>query len=1126
MGPAGAPAGPCFLRGNRHKIRMIPAVTFGFVSGWGNPSMGARPNRTQKTTNGILRSRRPLMPRGVVHSLIGPPMKGPAMRSLLMFLCAGLLPVAASVRTPADVALPLPSWAVALEGQPACVRDRLVVRLREQAVPQTRSGAVALADLPALQRFAQGRNLVTSRSVIARSEMDEAARSNGLDRDLVIELAPGSDLEQERAAWSARPEVESVEFDWVVRTQMVANDTYFTQQWALKNTGQAPGNGTADCDIDADEAWDITTGSVDVTIAIVDTGIDLNHPDLQSKIVAGYDFVNNDATADDDNMHGTACGSLAAAHTNNSTGVAGVDWLARLMPIKVLDSNGFGSTTDIVDGVNWARTNGADVISMSLGGGGFSSSFNSAINTAFNAGVFVVAAAGNDNASSISYPALYTNCFAVGALSPCNQRKSPSSCDGETWWGSNYGTGLDVMAPGVKLRSATINSYINDMNGTSGATPHVAGIAGLLKAADPGATAAEIRDILRASAVDMGTAGWDTQTGYGRVNAAAALAMLAPPDPCDTDSAAPVIVHSPLGDTTDTSSPYAVVATVTDECSIYSVVLRRQINGGTWVESAMAHQGGGVYNGSIPAQPAGTQVNYQVVATDNSANFNAGQFDGAFWVLDPCATDFSPPAISITAAPQDTYNTAGPYVVLLDISDPCGLLQVAGQYQVDGGASQNLVPVPLTATVYSLSIPGQAPGSSLSWSAIAIDASPYFNLAQVAGQFDVLDPCALDNTDPSLSVVTPFVDTQDTAGPYLATVSASDPCGLGSVVGSFQANGGSAQALAVTDLGGGQFGLSIPGQAAGSVIDWSVTALDASPAQNDATVTGQFQIIDPCATDTEAPQLALLTPFADTPDTAGPYSGTLSAADPCGLTTVGGSYQVDGGPAQVLGVTALGGDQYGLSIPGQPAGSVITWSVVAVDGSPALNPSSTGGSFTIVIVDPCLTDATGPGLVADSPFADTDDTAGPYAGGVSTTDPCGISSLAGQYQVDGGPAQPIGVTDLGSGVYTLAIPGQPAGSQISWTVTSTDDSPAQNASQLGGTFQVLFPPAAPAVTVLHLGNGVVRLQWDSVPEASLYRVYIAGADGVYGLHQQTALTQLDYPGVPGELKRFRVTAER
>ena len=138
------------------------------------------------------------------------------------------------------------------------------------------------------------------------------------------------------------------------------------------------------------------------------------------------------------------------------------------MPVKVLGDGGSGDYDDIINGVVWASDNGAQVVSMSLGGGGYVGSFDNAIDYATSNGTIVISASGNDN-GSISYPAAYENSLAIGAMSPCNERKSPSSCDGENFWGSNYGNGLDLVAPGVRIHSATIGGYINNMNGTSSA---------------------------------------------------------------------------------------------------------------------------------------------------------------------------------------------------------------------------------------------------------------------------------------------------------------------------------------------------------------------------------------------------------------------------------------------------------------------------------------------------------------------------------------------------------------------------------------------------------------------------------------------------------------------------------
>ena len=302
------------------------------------------------------------------------------------------------------------------------------------------------------------------------------------------------------------------------------NDQYYQDQWAHQNSGQAVSYGgsyvgTPDCDTDTNEAWDISTGNSSSTIAILDTGVSA-HSEFNGRLVGGYNFISNNTNASDDQGHGTSCAGIAAAKGNNSGGIAGVCWDCLIMPVKVLDSSGFGDDNGIANGIQWAADNGADVISMSLGGGGYVSYTESVINYATEIGSVVIAASGNDNSGSLSYPSGYDNCISVGALSPCNERKSTSSCDGENFWGSNYGSGLDFLAPGVRIHTTTMNGgYTSTFNGTSSACPHAAGIAGLIRSESNNISAYDIRLLMQQSADDIGGVGYDVQTGYGKVNA-------------------------------------------------------------------------------------------------------------------------------------------------------------------------------------------------------------------------------------------------------------------------------------------------------------------------------------------------------------------------------------------------------------------------------------------------------------------------------------------------------------------------------------------------------------------------------------------------------------------------------
>jgi subtilisin family serine protease len=343
--------------------------------------------------------------------------------------------------------------------------------------------------------------------------------------------------------------------------RLSTNDTYLSFQWALNNTGSSQQfNGTPGADMKVFSAWNITTGSSTIKTAIIDEGVDLNHPDLLANLLPGFDAtgLNSGGAPSGNDAHGTACAGIVAAVANNNLGVAGVAYNTKIIPVRIAYSSGQNWVTQnswIGNAIDWSWNNaGADILSNSWGGGSSSSLINDAISRAINQGrgglgSVVLFSAGNNN-SNVIYPATLATTIAVGATSMCDTRKTPSSCDGENWWGSCFGSQLDVVAPGVKIYTTDISgsagyssgNYAATFNGTSSACPHAAGVVALMLSLNPGLTQAQARQFLEMSCDKVGgvtystTAGrpngtWNNEMGYGRINALSAL-NLVNPQPC------------------------------------------------------------------------------------------------------------------------------------------------------------------------------------------------------------------------------------------------------------------------------------------------------------------------------------------------------------------------------------------------------------------------------------------------------------------------------------------------------------------------------------------------------------------------------------------------------------------
>lgn len=344
----------------------------------------------------------------------------------------------------------------------------------------------------------------------------KVAARYGLDRTYILEVPAGTDTRAMATAFRASgAQVEFAEVDPIGGVaQLVPNDEHFWRQYGMHNTGQT--GGTVDADIDAPEAWELYTGAVGaVTVAIVDSGVD-PHPEYLGRLLPGHntdDPAAPDLTADDC-PHGTHVAGIVAAEGNNIDGVAGVVWGANVLPVRVLGhpSPCSGYETAAAAGIIWAVDHGAAIVNMSLQYCQGTQTFEDAVDYAHEHGALVVSAAGNDNlcgSGVIAAPARFANSMGVSATT-----------DRDLLAGfSNWGAELDVCAPGGSIYSTWISDSYTYMSGTSMATPHVSGLAALLKSYAPELTHDDIRGILVSTVDDLGPVGWDSSFGYGRINA-------------------------------------------------------------------------------------------------------------------------------------------------------------------------------------------------------------------------------------------------------------------------------------------------------------------------------------------------------------------------------------------------------------------------------------------------------------------------------------------------------------------------------------------------------------------------------------------------------------------------------
>ena len=345
----------------------------------------------------------------------------------------------------------------------------------------------------------------------------------------VLEVPDNLTVDETITMMKMNPDIEYAEPNSTTYTCLTPNDLLFAYQYALHNTGQSIGvpgspSGQSRADIRAPEAWEETKGNSDVVVAVIDSGLDFNHPDLDEKYSSrGRDLVNDDFDATDDLGHGTFTSGLIAAETNNSEGIAGAAWNCRVLPVKAIDTDGTGLYSWLIEGIIWAADQGADVISLSIGGDVPAAALEAALKHAFDLGVVIASAAGNDS-TSVIYPAAYDDYVLACAATDYNDIRPD--------W-SNYGPEIDVAAPGDRILSCypawalpqgTL-PYIFGF-GTSASAPLVASLAALIKSIKPWLSPTDIMNIIRYTSDDINASeypSWDEFIGYGRINMEKAL---------------------------------------------------------------------------------------------------------------------------------------------------------------------------------------------------------------------------------------------------------------------------------------------------------------------------------------------------------------------------------------------------------------------------------------------------------------------------------------------------------------------------------------------------------------------------------------------------------------------------
>ncbi|HSR51783.1 MAG TPA: S8 family serine peptidase [Acidobacteriota bacterium] len=527
--------------------------------------------------------------------------------------------------------------------------------------------------------FRRGRVLVQPRAGLSSAQLSsilgaQGGRSTQVLSSInlhVVELPATANEEAVARALSRNPQIQFAELDWLIEPEVTtANDPMFDNAWHLSR-------------IRAPEAWDLSVGQ-GITVAVLDTGVDPDHPDLSPQLVPGWNLYDNNADTSDVYGHGTKVAGVVAALSNNGLGVTSIAWSARVMPVRISRPDGAAYVSTIAQGLTWAADHGADVANISYRVSHYSS-VRSAAEYLRSLGGITVVSAGNSH----GYEAFAPN-PSVLAISATTSSDALASF-------SSYGEYVDLSAPGSGIWTTTNGGGYGAPSGTSFSSPVTAAVVALMMAVNPSLTPPQLEDLLFSTALDLGASGYDIYFGHGRVDAAAAVAAAA--GLSDQDSTPPsVSIVSPAGGTV--SGVVAVDVSASDNVQVSSVELFAQ---GSWVgtDPTAPYQ----FSWDSSEYPDGP-ASLQAFAYDPSGN--QGSSPPVELEVDnvPDAPDTVPPVVAI-ASPSDGQVVTKNVHITVEASDDRGLSQV--QLSIDG----NVVLSGTSGLSYSWNTRREASGAHL-----------------------------------------------------------------------------------------------------------------------------------------------------------------------------------------------------------------------------------------------------------------------------------------------------------------------------------------------------------------------------------------------------------------------------